>query len=471
MINLVKVGLFIVTSALYVVSAQTCISQYGQCGGQYYTGVTTCCAGSSCVVSNQWYSQCLASSTGSSITTTTTTTTTTTAKTTTTTTTTVSTKSPSTTTTVPTTTKASTTTTTTTVPTTTKASTTTTTTTTQPPTSTKTSSTTTTSTTGPTSTPVSGVFDPRPAVLQQARVVMVFLAIVDLVVHVLEQAGKHELNEIEHSVAPATWVDIPSRPSGGAPAPPAGYKPVSPFSTNGRHIVDKNGYRFKFVGVNWFGGETSILAPHGLWGPNYKTTLDLIKAQGFTLIRLPYGNDMLKPNAKPGSINSSTNPELASLSPLGIFDAIIEYCGKIGLFVFLDRHAPTSDNRTPLWYTDAVPESKWISDWQLLASHYLGNPTVIGADLHNEPHATACWGCGNVTVDWRLAAIKCGNAIHEINKDWLIIVEGVESYNGDGSDGVWWGGALGMSELLPITLNIPNKVVYSPHEYAVYVSF
>ncbi|KAJ3507097.1 hypothetical protein NLJ89_g6494 [Agrocybe chaxingu] len=35
------------------------VSQWGQCGGQGYTGCTTCAAGSTCTFSNNWYSQCL----------------------------------------------------------------------------------------------------------------------------------------------------------------------------------------------------------------------------------------------------------------------------------------------------------------------------------------------------------------------------------------------------------------------------
>lgn len=34
------------------------VALYGQCGGQGYTGPTTCASGT-CKVSNQWYSQCL----------------------------------------------------------------------------------------------------------------------------------------------------------------------------------------------------------------------------------------------------------------------------------------------------------------------------------------------------------------------------------------------------------------------------
>ncbi|KAI8813161.1 glycoside hydrolase superfamily [Cladochytrium replicatum] len=38
---------------------QSCATLWGQCGGQGWTGPTTCCAGSTCVYSNPWYSQCL----------------------------------------------------------------------------------------------------------------------------------------------------------------------------------------------------------------------------------------------------------------------------------------------------------------------------------------------------------------------------------------------------------------------------
>lgn len=59
-------------TVLPVVFAQSPI--WGQCGGQGWTGPTTCVAGSVCTFSNPWYSQCLP---GTATTTTTTTTTTT----------------------------------------------------------------------------------------------------------------------------------------------------------------------------------------------------------------------------------------------------------------------------------------------------------------------------------------------------------------------------------------------------------
>ncbi|KAG9044284.1 hypothetical protein FS837_008414 [Tulasnella sp. UAMH 9824] len=47
------------------------VAVWGQCGGLYYTGETTCAAGSTCVYSNDWYSQCLPTSATTTSTTTT----------------------------------------------------------------------------------------------------------------------------------------------------------------------------------------------------------------------------------------------------------------------------------------------------------------------------------------------------------------------------------------------------------------
>jgi hypothetical protein len=99
----------------------------------------------------------------------------------------------------------------------------------------------------------------------------------------------------------------------------------------------------------------------------------------------------------------------------------------------------------------------------MLAQHYAGNTTVVGADLHNEPHSPACWGCGDQTKDWRLAAERAGNAVLSVNPSWLIIVEGVDSYNGDG---YWWGGNLQGAASVPVRLNVANRLVYSAHDYA-----
>jgi endoglucanase len=109
-----------------------------------------------------------------------------------------------------------------------------------------------------------------------------------------------------------------------------------------------------------------------------------------------------------------------------------------------------------------VPQSRWIHDWVMLARHYRNDPTVIGADLHNEPQDSATWGDGNPATDWRLAAEKAGNAVLAVDPHMLIIVEGITNYRGDR---YWWGGNLEGAKKYPIELSVSHHLVYSAHDY------
>jgi len=240
------------------------------------------------------------------------------------------------------------------------------------------------------------------------------------------------------------------------------------LSTKGKYIVDEKGRKVKLAGISWFGGETSNLSPHGLWAKPLAHFIKVIKDHGYNHIRYPWTNEMFFEGAKTESINKMENPDLVELTPLEIMDAVIDACGKAGLKVYLDRHRPLAGGQSELWYVPKVSEEQWIEDWQFLAKRYRNNPTVIGADLHNEPHGTACWGCDEVERDWRLAAERCGNAIHEVNPDWLIIVEGNDHYGEEGwqkGESYWWGGMLKGAKEFPVRLNVPNKLVYSAHDY------
>jgi endoglucanase len=235
------------------------------------------------------------------------------------------------------------------------------------------------------------------------------------------------------------------------------------WHTNGRQLLDAANQPVRMTGINWFGLETSNYSPHGLWARNYRDMLDQMKSLKYNTLRLPYASQLFDSGSTPNSIDYNRNPELQGLSGIQIMDRIIEYAGQIGMKVVLDRHRPDSAGQSALWYTSQYSESRWISDWQMLARRYAGNTTVIGADLHNEPHSPACWGCGDQATDWRLAAERAGNAILSANSNWLIIVEGVDDYNGDGN---WWGGNLQGVRTAPVRLNVANRLVYSPHDYA-----
>ncbi len=200
--------------------------------------------------------------------------------------------------------------------------------------------------------------------------------------------------------------------------------------TDGARILDANGNQVILTGISWFGLETENYAPHGLWARNWESILDQIKDLGFNTIRLPYSNQLFDPSSQPNGINEELNPDLKGLSGLEILDKLIQGAGERGLKVILDRHRPDSHAQSELWYTPEYSEARWIQDWVMLAERYQGNDTVIGFDLHNEPHGSATWGSGDPLTDWRLAAEKAGNAVLAVNPGLLIIVEGVESGSG-----------------------------------------
>jgi aryl-phospho-beta-D-glucosidase BglC (GH1 family) len=254
-------------------------------------------------------------------------------------------------------------------------------------------------------------------------------------------------------------VQIQEPTSGGTGTTAAGY-----FHTLGNQILDVNNQPVRIAGFDWFGMETSTFAPHGLWARNYQDMIKQMQQLGFNTIRLPFSDQLFDPGSVPNSINYSLNPDLQGLNGPQILDKIVSYVGQIGLRIILDHHrsdAGNGPNSDGLWYTSAYLESRWISDWTMLAARYANNSTVIGADLSNEPHDPADWGNGDAN-DWRLAAERAGNAVLAVNPNWLIFVEGIQTTSA-GSD--WWGGNLANAGTFPVLLNLAGRLVYSPHDY------
>jgi endoglucanase len=258
----------------------------------------------------------------------------------------------------------------------------------------------------------------------------------------------------------ACSTSLPSAASNSAVSANGGN--CGPLHASGSRLMNANGAQVDLSGVNWFGFETQTFAPHGLDVRNYQDMLNQMARLGFNTVRLPYSNQLFDPASVPTNINYALNRDLRGLRGLALMDKIVAGATKAGLCVILDQHRPDAAAQSDLWYTAQVPESRWISDWVMLARHYKNNPAVIGADLHNEPHGAATWGDGNRATDWRLAAERGGDAILAANPEWLIIVEGIENYHGDY---YWWGGNLEGAKQFPVRLSHPDQLVYSAHDY------
>lgn len=249
-----------------------------------------------------------------------------------------------------------------------------------------------------------------------------------------------------------------------SPSPSPTTVPVASgfLHAQGSQILDSDNHGLVLRGVNWFGLETNNFCPHGLWTRSMDSMLAQIAGLGFNCIRLPFSNDIFKASSVPNGIDFAQNPDLKGLSPLQVMDKVIEKAGAHGLKVILDRHRPDSGGQSALWYTPGCSEEQWILHWEQLARRYQNNPTVVGMDLHNEPHSPATWGDGQANTDWRLAAEKAGNRILAVNPNLLIIVEGIESAGGSN---YWWGGNLKGAASAPVRLNTSGRLVYSTHDY------
>jgi endoglucanase len=240
-----------------------------------------------------------------------------------------------------------------------------------------------------------------------------------------------------------------------------------PLSTRGARIIDAKGKTVLLQGVNWFGMETETHVPHGLWSRDYKEMLAQIKSLGYNSIRMPYSVEALRSNTISGvDFSIGSNKELEGKTPLEVMDIIVQEAERQGLMIVLDSHRLNTKRIPELWYGDGFTEADWIDTWRLLAQRYKNQANIIGADLKNEPHGRASWGTNDLNTDWRLAAERAGNAILSINPNWLIIVEGVElNVPGQKLTKHWQGGNLEGVRRARVRLKLPNKVVYSPHEY------
>jgi endoglucanase len=259
--------------------------------------------------------------------------------------------------------------------------------------------------------------------------------------------------------------------------------PAAPLGTLGRWIIDSSGKRFKLASVSWYGAETPDHVVAGLNIATLPSIARLVRTMGFNSVRIPWSNEMyeLDPTVDPARL--AANPDLVGMDALGVFDAVIGALAHEGLLVILDNHRSDAgwccdvEHGDGLWYTDAYPESSFEGDWVGMVQRYLVQPAVVGVDLRNEPRptlvpgapstCTSCdagagcgctvpvWGGGDPATDWHAEAERVGNAVLAVNPNLLVVVEGVDS-------------SLDLTgvEQLPVTLDVPGRVVYSTHQYS-----
>ena len=256
--------------------------------------------------------------------------------------------------------------------------------------------------------------------------------------------------------------------------------PTGWLATRGARIIDDRGETVRIASIGWYGTDGPPgYALQGLWAASYRAICDSILGAGFNTVRLPWSDANLdvppSNTAAAGSVDFTANRDLAGLTNWDIFGHIVDYAGTVGLKVIFDHHTndggggqqpnglwfdtgPGTDGTDGAGHRGTVSAARFRDNWVRFARRYAGNPTVIGFDLHNEPHG-ANWGEGGPR-DIHAMFTATGRAIQAVNPDVLVICEGIQNYRGPAPEG-----DLRPVARLPVVLGRPDKVVYSVHCY------
>ncbi len=272
----------------------------------------------------------------------------------------------------------------------------------------------------------------------------------------------------------------------------------------GSRLYDMNGNEVWLTGANWFGFNCTENSPHYLWSGDIDDLVKDIADHGVNVLRLPVSTELLY-NWMIGdpdpieSINPNNDPSYpfnvdlikadgSIVNSKELFDILLAKCKKYGVKAFIDIHSPESNNsghNYGLWYgksfeanngkTVEVTTDVWIETLAWCAEEYKNDDTLIGFDLKNEPHSKyggapvdAIWDDSNAPNNWKKAAEDCANAILANNPNALILIEGVEGFEGHGA---WWGGNLrGVAKYPVMPTSGTSQIVYSPHDYGPIVS-
>jgi len=244
--------------------------------------------------------------------------------------------------------------------------------------------------------------------------------------------------------------------------------PLLPLYTRGRRIVDSSGQEVKFYCVNWSGAHMQDYVVGGLHVATIAEISNQIASLGFNCVRLQWSLEMYYNNPPVPYSAVVAMPELAGAKALDAYMLVVQTLAEYNIMTIIDNHVSDANwccdwrDRNGLWYTDNYPEEMWFDAWKGMTELFRNVPMAVAVDLRNELRPAIVdgtaripsWGTGDVLTDWQIAANKAANEILAINPNLLVIVQGI--YSGKSLTGV---------VDHPIVLSVPNKLVYSTHDY------
>ncbi len=190
---------------------------------------------------------------------------------------------------------------------------------------------------------------------------------------------------------------------------------------------------------NWFNDYSD---PAQFTNRFSSSTLQLIKSNGFTYVRLPVGVTILF---------NATHPEQLNSSNLPYIDTAIDNCKKAGLGVTINLHAWQNDADKQL-ANDPSFGDKMAAYWKAMATYFKKySADTLFFEVYNEPHASAAGLTAQGYSWWQPVQEKMISAIREATADHYIIV---------GGEG--WNSIAGLTQLTPYNF---ENIIYNFHFY------
>ncbi|KAF0686314.1 Aste57867_21920 [Aphanomyces stellatus] len=229
-------------------------------------------------------------------------------------------------------------------------------------------------------------------------------------------------------------------------------------------------------GLNWFGMETGLAIPFGLWAnPQNGTTVyeiaTFMAANKFNMVRLPVCVTHILKNTAPSKnlVNLQVNRAMDLTNYMTALQSIISALAYRNIGVLISLHTLTPVASGGNWYDESLGVSKtdFLKAVDILTKNLCKSDfwNIVGLDLKNEPYQ-ATW------ADFSDGAGVIGSKMLSGCKNWLAFVEGtnIEKHSAMiggvmTAYGDWWGGGLQGVATKPVVLPVDNKIVYAPHYY------
>ncbi|ETM36617.1 hypothetical protein L914_16741, partial [Phytophthora nicotianae] len=195
-------------------------------------------------------------------------------------------------------------------------------------------------------------------------------------------------------------------------------------SKNGQiFAVAKNGTEVPvgIKGLNWFGMETGLAIPFGLWenmdnGTSVYEVAAFLARNKFNSVRLPVCiKNILKDVAPDKSlINLNTNRAINITSYITTIQTIVEALGYRHITVMISLHTLDPKKSGGAWFSEdlGVSEDDFLDAVDILTKNLCKSRywNILGLDLKNEPHECS-WG--GEDPDWQKGATLIGNRMLE----------------------------------------------------------